>query len=306
MSVGVIIPVYNGASYIEAVVRSVRAQTVTDWEMIVVDDGSTDGSAAIAERLGTEDGRIRVVRQPNTGVSAARNRGFDLTHADKVVYLDVDDVWEPDALETLLNALEAAPWASGAHGLSRHIDVHGRPIRAGEAEAYTRSRHAVRGENLVTVPLDQPTSFESEVICCHISTVGTVLFRREPLERAGGFDPALAYAEDWDLQLRVVIQAPITFVDRVVLGKRTHAHNVSNDHAALFGGMKQVRQKLLGLVWHDPQRLRVALLGRRFVHRLNQRQEMRWARESLSQGLPGRALVHLGRAARFSARGFDP
>ena len=302
MSVGVIIPVYNGQHHLEDVVRSVQAQTVSSWELVVVDDGSTDGTNAMAQRLAGEDPRIRLVRQDNAGVSVARNTGLTATTADKVVYLDVDDVWEPHALETLLRGLERAPWAAGAHGLGRHIGAQGQSIRPGELEAFTRSRHAVEDGALVTVPIDQPTRFESEVIFCHVATVGTALFRRAALERAGGFDPNLAFAEDWDLYLRIVTQAPIAFVDKVVLGKRSHEHNVSNNYTALFRGLSQVRRKLLALVANDPRRLRVAMLGRRYSNRLNLRRELVWARQAMERRYYSLACRHLGRAALFSAK----
>src|SRR5437588_11487755 len=99
--------------------------------MIVVDDGSRDSSSAIASAYAEQDTRIRVVRQPNRGVAAARNRGFAESRPDAefIVFLDHDDVWEPDALESLFGALERNPTAVGAHGLARYIDRVGKPIR---------------------------------------------------------------------------------------------------------------------------------------------------------------------------------
>lgn len=302
MKVSVIIPVYNGEAFLAEAVGSVQAQTVSDWEMIVVDDGSTDGSAAVAERLARRDVRIRLVRQTNAGVSAARNAGFAVATGEQVAFLDVDDLWEREALETLGHALDAAPGAPAAHGLGRHVDRVGRPIRLGELERYTRTRHAVRERQLVRVSTDEPTTFEVEVLRNHVCTVGTVLFRRSALARAGLFDPLIAVLEDWDLLLRVCLQGPIVFVDRRVLGKRSHDANVSNDFAALMTGLRHVRRKLLALLEEHPQRHLVAVLGRGYTHQLNLRQELAWARESLCARRPGRVLAHLGRAALFSAR----
>lgn len=302
VSVSVVVPVYNGESFLAEAVRSVQVQTFTDWEMVLVDDGSTDGSAPLAKQLAREDARIRVLLQPNAGVSAARNAGLAAVVTDQVSFLDVDDVWEPDALATLTAALDAAPWATAAHGLGRHIDRQGRPIMPGHLEAYTRTRYAVEHERLVMVAPDRPTRFETQVLQNQICTVGTVLFRRHAVEQAGCFDTNIAFLEDWDLLLRVALLGPMVFVDHVVLGKRAHEHNVSNDFEALMRGLRRVRQKLISLLADDPERQRIAVLGHRFSHRLNLQRELSWARDALLQRHLGRALRHVGRAATFSAR----
>jgi glycosyltransferase involved in cell wall biosynthesis len=97
-------PLYNKADYVLETIKSVLAQTLNDWELIVVDDGSTDGGAALVQSLG--DPRIRVVSQTNEGVSAARNKGVELARVDLIAFLDADDLWAPQFLSTIL-ALQA-------------------------------------------------------------------------------------------------------------------------------------------------------------------------------------------------------
>lgn len=101
-------PAYNAGKYIETAIRSVMAQSYGDWELLVLDDGSTDDTCVIAEGLAEEDPRIRFVRnQENLGAAAARNRGFDLARGDYIALLDSDDVWHPQKLEKQLERMKA-------------------------------------------------------------------------------------------------------------------------------------------------------------------------------------------------------
>src|SRR5712691_5785316 len=113
MSIAVIIPAYNGARFLSRTIESVLAQDYTDWSLTIIDDGSTDGTAAVAHRFAPNDHRIRVFEQPNAGVGAARNRGLAETEGSSefVIFLDHDDVWELDALSTLVEALQRNPAA---------------------------------------------------------------------------------------------------------------------------------------------------------------------------------------------------
>lgn len=103
--VSVVIPVYNKERYLRATLDSVLAQTVAPEEIVVIDDGSSDGSADVAASYGS---RVRLVRQSNGGESSARNRGIETSSAEWIALLDGDDVWEPDKLERQLDALQAA------------------------------------------------------------------------------------------------------------------------------------------------------------------------------------------------------
>ena len=109
MKFSVITPVYNGAAHLATAVRVLQEQTFTDWECVIVEDGSTDGTAELADRLAAEEPRLRVIHKENGGVSLARNRGLDEARGDWIVWLDADDAYVPDALARLDALTRAHP-----------------------------------------------------------------------------------------------------------------------------------------------------------------------------------------------------
>ncbi len=114
MTLSIVIPCYNGEPWLDEALASVAAQTRGDWEAVIVDDGSTDRSAAIARQWCGRDARVRLVQQANAGLPAARNAGARATTGDRLVFLDCDDLLEPGFLEVMAEALDDAPNMSGA------------------------------------------------------------------------------------------------------------------------------------------------------------------------------------------------
>src|SRR5829696_6040472 len=137
VSVTVVTPVFNGADHLRATIASVQAQTFGAFEHVVVDDGSTDGSAELVEREAERDRRIRLIRQSNQGLSAARNTGLRRACADVefAMFLDDDDVLRPRSLELLVGELKAHPDAIAAHGGTDGIDGRGNPMPLVRPEA---------------------------------------------------------------------------------------------------------------------------------------------------------------------------
>lgn len=118
--ISVIIPVYNAQPYLRACVSSVLAQTYPDLQILLIDDGSTDGSGALCDALAAADSRIQVIHQPNRGVSAARNAGLDAARGDLISFIDADDTLDPDMYEFLVGLMEEHQ-ADIAHCAYRHI-----------------------------------------------------------------------------------------------------------------------------------------------------------------------------------------
>jgi glycosyltransferase involved in cell wall biosynthesis len=206
MRIDIITPAYDVAPYIGDTIRSVLAQTHRYWTMTIVDDGSTDETAAIAATF--EDPRIRLLRQRNAGVSAARNLGLVASNAEAVLFLDADDWLSPDALATLAETLRTAPNAIAAVGPYQR--VLGGPSGNGASVSDARVRRPASGDLLRTL-----------LVRNQFANGGHLLIRRHKVETAGTFNAALTYGEDWEYWIRLACfgsfaategRAPLLFV----------------------------------------------------------------------------------------------
>ena len=187
MRVGVVTPACNVAATIGDTIASVIAQSHTDWAMVVVDDGSTDDTARAAESF--VDPRLRVVRQPNAGVSAARNQGVARLDCDAVVFLDGDDWLAPDALARMAAALTGSAVVS--YGAYAFVDEAARPR---SAPSVGGSRRLPSGDVLLAL-------LERNLL----ANGGHALIRRDALARTGLFRTDLAFGEDWELWVRLAL-----------------------------------------------------------------------------------------------------
>lgn len=245
-NVSVVVPAYNAERFLAETLIGVQNQTHRHWELVVVDDGSTDHTAMLAQEQAQRDSRMRVFSQPNGGVSAARNYGFAQTcqTSEYVIFLDADDVWQPNALETLIAALQASPQAVAAHGAARFMYDKGMPIRPGKHEAYALRRCAVSEGQLTLLPETAPTTFAA-LSYRNCVPSGGILLRREAKKQAGAFDPALSPAEDWDMWLRMSLLGEIAFVPQIVYRYRQHGSASSQNVAAMRRAEERVRESLL-------------------------------------------------------------
>ncbi len=307
MQTSIIIPTYNGAKYLGATIESVLAQTVQDWELIVVDDGSKDDTPAIAARYAARDSRIRVARQANGNVAAARNLG--LTLADPlsryIAFLDHDDLWEPDSLATLTTLLDSQPDMAGAHGLARFIDGAGDPCREGEAEKWTRDRQGAVNGKLVAWPLEWPTTFAVLAVVNRIYTPGQAIIRRSALELIGPLDSETAPCDDYDLWLRLTQHGDLAFVNRVVLGFRQHDSNTSKQASRMTQTEVVVRRKLVASPDASPEQRRVAGQGWQLWRQQMTALWLSWAKDSAAHRQWPRAAQQASQAARNYVQSFQ-
>jgi hypothetical protein len=193
--VSVIVPAFNVARFVGECLASVRAQTLTDWECIVVDDGSTDGTA---ERVREEaDPRVRLIVQPNRGVSAARNAGLAAAQGEYALFLDADDFLHREALERLSGALQAHRQAVAAYGTAWVIFEDGRPYPQKPLQ-----RRAFRSGDLLAELLAGETFL----------LVGTTLVRSGAARAETGFRTDLRLSEDWEFWCRIAARGEFRFI----------------------------------------------------------------------------------------------
>lgn len=212
MDLSVIIPTHDRRALLERALASVFAQTAPAGEIIVVDDGSTDGTGdAVRPRFPS----VRYLWQPNRGVSAARNRGIAAARGEWLAFLDSDDEWLPRKLERQRAALARAPNLAVCHTDEIWIR-RGRRVNA-------RRRHQKSGGDI----------FQRCLPLCVISP-SSVLIHRRVIEAVGAFDEGLPACEDYDLWLRVCARYPVLFVAEPLIVKHGgHADQLSRRYPAM-------------------------------------------------------------------------
>lgn len=196
--VSVVIPTYNRGWIVNDAVDSVLNQAFQQYELIVVDDGSTDDTKAILREYGD---RIRVIRQANRGVSAARNRGIRAAKAPLIAFLDSDDVWLADKLSVQVAFFDNHPAAAVCQTEETWIR-NGVRVNPGK-------RHRKRSGMI----------FEPSLALCLVSP-SAVMLRKDLFETIGLFDESLPACEDYDLWLRISITHPIYLIDQPLIVKR--------------------------------------------------------------------------------------
>jgi glycosyltransferase involved in cell wall biosynthesis len=204
--VTVIIPTYNRAWCLQEAADSVLAQEFKDFELIVVDDGSTDATAALLAAYGD---RVRVLRQANRGVSAARNAGIAAARGKLIAFLDSDDIWLPRKLSAQVHFFQSHPDAL-IHQTEELWVKNGRRVNPGQ-------RHRKRNGMIFAPSLE----------LCLVSP-SAVMVRRALFDRVGLFDESLPACEDYDLWLRVSCRFPVHLLETPLIVKRGgHADQLS-------------------------------------------------------------------------------
>jgi glycosyltransferase involved in cell wall biosynthesis len=261
-SVAIIITTYNHASFLEAAVRSALGQSVPADQIIVVDDGSTDNPEGITAQFAA----VRSIRQPNSGLSAARNTGWRAATTEFVVFLDADDRLLPNALAKNLDRLIAAPEAGLSYGGYIYVD-------------------AVAGRRHIADFLPIADGYSALLRRNRIGMHGAVMYRRANLAEIGGFDEGLAACEDYDVYLRMALRFPILYGPEPLAEYWHHGGNMSRDSAMML------RQVLAVLDRQRPAAQRLALMTayRKGVVSRKRHYVMAWCVELL-RGIRSRSI----------------
>ena len=224
VKVSIIIPSYNHAQYIKSAVSSVFAQTLSDLELIVIDDGSRDDSLQILRAI--QDSRLKVIAQENQGAHAAINRGLSMASGDYLSILNSDDLYHPERLAKLVTVLEENP-ALGLAG-SYITVIDGNNTALGVKEGFA---------NMSPWPLDAPelsfragTDLRSALLTeNYLATTSNYIFPRACYEAIGGFRP-LRYTHDWDFALRVINQFDLHLEPQALMNYRVHDSNTIREN----------------------------------------------------------------------------
>ena len=229
--ISVVIPLYNKEKAIRATLQSVLAQTYTDYEVIVVDDGSTDESAKVVQSVMAQSNKIRLIKKSNGGVCSARNRGIIEAKGYYIALLDGDDLWAPTFLEEQVILIHDFPKA-GMWGVNTAF------IRGGKYYKWPQGmREGYRGyvENYFGTS-------HNDLFCS-----SSVIVRRDVFENVGYFDERISASEDLDMWFRIILRYPVVFYDKVLVYYNQDAENrVASDtdvHMPLTKNMRYYIEK---------------------------------------------------------------
>ena len=204
--VTVVIPCYNQAHFLGEAIESILSQSYPNFEILVVDDGSTDDTSEVATRYP----RVRCIRQENRGLAGARNTGIGHARGEYLVFLDADDRLLPEALEAGVRELEAHPECAFVSGHCRWITGDGSPLTGWQ-------QHRVEGDPYTELLRGCPIF------------VPAVMYRCSIFESVGGFDTSFKAAEDYDLYYRIARKFPIYYYDTLVGEIRRHDANMTHN-----------------------------------------------------------------------------
>lgn len=298
MPIGVVIPAFNAERTVDRTLASVRAQTHADLEIIVVDDGSTDGTSDTVLAHAREDPRVRLVRQSNGGVAAARNRGIAESRSDFVAPIDADDLWHPTKLTRQVAILKASP----------------------ESGMVATGYSVIDDEDRVVAKLagSLPAAHQFEDLCRRnfIGNGSSALIRRPLIERFGGYDPSLRArggegCEDLQLYLHIAEVSRLALIPEPLTAYRRGPANMSGNAGQMIrsfdlvaDGFCKRRPELRG-AFNDHRVFMLCWLLKRAVRAGDASQAGALARQLLSTrstALPGAVIDAARRLAGGAVR----
>ena len=212
--ISVIMPAFNSEAYIREAIDSVVQQTWPRWELIVVDDGSTDGTKDNVAKYVLEDDRIRYIHQDNSGPASARNTGIQASRYPYIAFLDSDDIWFHDKLEKQMNFAVTHPG---------HVVYGGARYLWGKDGTFTEDDSAKIYRNFDTIP----ENAEYFLFHPNLTMTSSILLEKSMLEKVGRFDQTLSSSEDDDLYFRLALNYKFHALQEPVFYRRRHTENIT-------------------------------------------------------------------------------
>jgi glycosyltransferase involved in cell wall biosynthesis len=244
--ISIVIPTYNRPVEVRKAVRAIQAQSVAEWEVILVNNGSTDCTQEVLDTLASGDARIRVASIARTRAATARNHGIRCTNpVSEFVMLHDDDDWLfPGALDRLLKRAVERPDAVLTYGMPLNCDDSGASDETLET-AFAARRLAISEQGKVSwLAPEADDTFGNVAIWSPIATFAQVLIRRSALTANGLLIDNFGIADDWDFWLRMSLLGPFARVNELVLYRRFIASNTSNNHSLMAPSVMSIRHSL--------------------------------------------------------------
>lgn len=265
--VSVVIATYNRANYLRATVESVCHQGFRDYELIVVDDGSTDDTENI---LKPYNSRLRYIYQPNAGPSPARNVGVQHARAPWIAFQDSDDLSEPDHLATLYHYASEHPGCGMVFANGAYL---GGPEHKRETIIPAKRSHRLASEGVRLRDL-----FDKSIVRLQASLISKAAYCA-----VGGHDESLRICMDLDLSFRLLMKYPVAYIDRVVFLYRKHEGNIGRNEEQRLSENIRVMQKLIERFPNAKQELGERRIAKRMAYRYYRLAKARWKRGSWAE-----------------------
>jgi glycosyltransferase involved in cell wall biosynthesis len=221
--ISIIIPAYNAMSYLPETLVSVFKQTFTDFEILIINDGSSDHIVEWVSQI--TDSRVRLISQANQGVSAARNTGISNSQGKYIAFIDADDLWEPTKLEKQVNCLEANPTVGLVYTWTAFIDKFSKPT----------------GVSIVSHA--EGNVWQEIVVRDMISTGSCTMIRAECFNKVGLFDSDLCIGEDRDMWTRIAACYPFAVIKEPLTLYRRHPQNTTKSNKIIIPQLSRVIEK---------------------------------------------------------------
>jgi glycosyltransferase involved in cell wall biosynthesis len=221
--VTVVIPAYNAMAFLPETLDRVLQQTFTDFEVLIVNDGSTDEIASWFTTV--NDDRVRLISQANQGLSGARNTGIAEARGEYIAFLDADDLWAPTKLEQQVRCLDRCPEVGLVYTWTRLVDETGKPT-------------GVKYDSQVEGNVWQQI-LVGDIVCSGSSA----MVRRDCFDRVGRFDPNLSSAADFDMWTRIAAEYPFAVVKEFSIDYRQHSSSMSRNHIKMMQDLRITFEK---------------------------------------------------------------